>query len=59
MKDEQDREPDLGGTVSLTLDAGVARDLLQALILALGPGRGADRRTEAVEEGSGGDPSRR
>ena len=46
-------------TVTLTLDAGLARDLLQALTLALGPGRGAGRRTAAAEKGSSDDPSKR
>ena len=55
MKDDNAAEAE---TVTLTLDAGLARDLLQALTLALGPGRGAGRQV-AAEKGSSDDPSKR
>jgi hypothetical protein len=42
------------GTVNVTLDAGVAKDLYQALSLALGPGAGGKRKSQAAVVGKGG-----
>jgi hypothetical protein len=40
-----------GGTVSVTLDAGTAKDLLQALTLALGGGGGKGTKLTAAPGG--------
>lgn len=64
MKDGKGSRPDLAAgaeTVTLTLDAGLARDLLQALTLALGPGRAAAGKQPFTDGGKGhggGQPKR-